>query len=62
MRIPRSVLTGTHVAGSFLSLGPEGISLSNAYGTAVLVIAVLLVNMSAYLVMNRIVVRRNERR
>lgn len=64
LRIPRSVFDPVRTLPvHFYLLAREGISLSNAYGTAaVLVIAVLLVNMSAYLVMNRIVVRRNERR
>jgi phosphate transport system permease protein len=64
LRIPRSVFDPVRTLPvHFYLLAREGISLSNAYGTAaVLVIAVLLVNMSAYLVMNRIVARRNERR
>ncbi|NMA55419.1 MAG: phosphate ABC transporter permease PstA [Firmicutes bacterium] len=59
LRIPRSVLDPVRTLPvHFYILAREGISLNNAYGTAaVLLIAILLINLSAYLVMHRISIR-----
>lgn len=63
LRLPQSIFDPVRTLPvHFYILAREGISLNNAYGTAaVLMIAVLLVNMSAYLAMNRISARRQER-
>jgi phosphate transport system permease protein len=44
----------------FYILAREGLSLENAYGTAAaLIIAVLLINLSAYWMMNRFIAKRS---
>jgi phosphate transport system permease protein len=61
LRIPTSVFDSTRtMAVHFYILAREGISAENAYGTAAtLIIAVLLVNLSAYWLMNRFIAKRN---
>lgn len=61
LRIPSSVFDSTRtMAVHFYILAREGISAENAYGTAAaLIIAVLLVNLSAYWVMNRFIAKRS---
>jgi phosphate transport system permease protein len=60
LRLPHSLLDSTRtMAVHFYILAREGISTENAYGTAaVLIIAVLLVNLAAYWTMNRFIARR----
>ena len=64
LRLPQSIFDPVRTLPvHFYVLAREGISIENAYGTAaVLMIAVLLVNVSAYLVINRVAARRLERR
>ncbi len=61
MLIPRTVFDSTRtMAVHFYILAREGISQENAYGTAaILIIAVLLVNLSAYWIMNRFIAKRS---
>ncbi|HAV22321.1 MAG: phosphate ABC transporter, permease protein PstA [Ignavibacteria bacterium GWA2_55_11] len=61
LRIPESVFDSTRtMAVHFYILAREGISTENAYGTAaVLIIAVLAVNLLAYWLMNRFIARRS---
>jgi phosphate transport system permease protein len=48
------------MAVHFYILAREGISAENAYGTAAtLVISVLIVNLSAYWIMNRFIAKRS---
>jgi len=60
LRMPHSVFDSTRtMAVHFYILAREGISNENAYGTAaVLVIAVLLVNMLTYWLMHRFIARK----
>ncbi|MCX7885915.1 MAG: phosphate ABC transporter permease PstA [Verrucomicrobiae bacterium] len=60
LRLPRSPLDSVRtMAVHFYTLAREGISEENAYGTAaVLVVAVLLVNLTAYWLMHRFLARR----
>jgi phosphate transport system permease protein len=60
LRMPRSIFDSARtMAVHFYVLAREGISESNAYGTAAaLVIAVLVVNVLAYWLMNRFIARR----
>jgi phosphate transport system permease protein len=57
LRIPTSLFSSTRtMAVHFYILAREGISMPNAYGTAaVLVITILLINIVAYLLMNRFI-------
>jgi phosphate transport system permease protein len=49
------------MAVHFYTLAREGISNENAYGTAaVLIIAVLLTNLTAYWLMHRFIARRSK--
>ncbi|MGE5682942.1 MAG: phosphate ABC transporter permease PstA [Bacillota bacterium] len=61
LRIPTSVFDSTRtMAVHFYILAREGISQENAYGTAAtLIIAVLIINLSAYWLMNRFIARRS---
>lgn len=61
LRLPSSVLDSTRtMAVHFYILAREGLSAENAYGTAAtLIIAVLLVNLSAYWLMNRFIAKRS---
>jgi phosphate transport system permease protein len=61
LRIPTSIMDSTRtMAVHFYILAREGISAENAYGTAAtLVIAVLIVNLSAYWIMNRFIAKRS---
>lgn len=61
LRIPESLLDSTRtMAVHFYILAREGISAENAYGTAAtLIIAVLMVNLSAYWLMNRFIAKRS---
>lgn len=61
LRIPDSLFDSTRtMAVHFYILAREGISAENAYGTAAtLIIAVLLVNLSAYWLMNRFIAKRS---
>ncbi len=61
LRLPVSLLDSTRtMAVHFYILAREGISSENAYGTAAaLIIAVLLVNLSAYWIMNRFIAKRS---
>jgi phosphate transport system permease protein len=61
LRMPRSIFDSARtMAVHFYVLAREGISESNAYGTAAaLVIAVLAVNVLAYWLMNRFLARRS---
>ena len=62
LRLPHSVFDSTRtMAVHFYILAREGISNENAYGTAaVLIIAVLTVNMVSYWMMNRFIARRTK--
>ena len=62
LRLPTSVFDSVRTMSvHFYLLVMEGISPENAYGTAaVLVIAVLLVNLTAYWLMHRFLARRNK--
>jgi phosphate transport system permease protein len=61
LRLPESILDSTRtMAVHFYLLAREGISAENAYGTAAtLIIAVLMVNLSAYWLMNRFIAKRS---
>jgi phosphate transport system permease protein len=61
LRLPSSLLDSTRtMAVHFYILAREGLSAENAYGTAAtLIIAVLLVNLSAYWLMNRFIAKRS---
>jgi phosphate transport system permease protein len=61
LRLPHSLFDSTRtMAVHFYILAREGISTENAYGTAaVLIIAVLLVNLAAYWTMNRFIAKRS---
>jgi phosphate transport system permease protein len=61
LRIPTSIFDSTRtMAVHFYLLAREGLSAENAYGTAAtLIIAVLLVNLSAYYLMNRFIANRS---
>jgi phosphate transport system permease protein len=61
LRIPSSIFDSTRtMAVHFYILAREGISAENAYGTAAtLIIAVLIVNLSAYWIMNRFIAKRS---
>ncbi len=61
LRLPSSVFDSTRtMAVHFYILAREGISSENAYGTAAtLIMAVLLVNLSAYWMMNRFIAKRS---
>lgn len=61
LRIPSSLFDSTRtMAVHFYILAREGISAENAYGTAAtLILAVLLVNLSAYWIMNRFISKRS---
>jgi len=62
LRLPRTPFDSVRtMAVHFYTLAREGISNENAYGTAaVLIIAVLLVNMTAYWMMHRFIARRTK--
>jgi len=57
LRIPTSLFSSSRtMAVHFYILAREGISMPNAYGTAaVLVITILIINIAAYLLMNRFI-------
>jgi len=57
LRIPTSLFSSTRtMAVHFYILAREGISMPNAYGTAaILVITILIINIMAYLLMNRFI-------
>jgi phosphate transport system permease protein len=59
--IPTSLFDSTRtMAVHFYILAREGLSMKNAYGTAAsLIIAVLIVNLSAYWIMHRFIAKRN---
>ena len=61
LRLPSSILDSTRtMAVHFYILAREGISSENAYGTAAtLIIAVLLINLTAYWMMNRFIAKRS---
>jgi phosphate transport system permease protein len=61
LRIPTSIFDSTRtMAVHFYILAREGISTENAYGTAAtLIIAVLMVNLSAYWMMHRFIAKRS---
>jgi phosphate transport system permease protein len=61
LRMPSSVFDSTRtMAVHFYILAREGISSENAYGTAAtLILAVLLVNLTAYWMMNRFIAKRS---
>jgi len=61
LRLPSSLLDSTRtMAVHFYILAREGLSAENAYGTAAtLIIAVLLVNLSAYWLMHRFIAKRS---
>lgn len=61
LRIPDSIFDSTRtMAVHFYILAREGISAENAYGTAAtLIIAVLMVNLTAYWLMNRFIAKRS---
>lgn len=61
LRLPTSLLDSARTMSvHFYILAREGISADNAYGTAAaLIIAVLLVNLSAYWLMNRFISKRS---
>jgi phosphate transport system permease protein len=61
LRLPTSILDSTRtMAVHFYILAREGISSENAYGTAAtLIIAVLLINLTAYWMMNRFIAKRS---
>jgi phosphate transport system permease protein len=61
LRIPDSLFDSTRtMAVHFYILAREGISAENAYGTAAtLIISVLMVNLSAYWLMNRFIAKRS---
>ncbi|MCJ7728035.1 MAG: phosphate ABC transporter, permease protein PstA, partial [Actinobacteria bacterium] len=57
LRIPTSLFSSSRtMAVHFYILAREGISMSNAYGTAaILVITILIINIVAYRLMNRFI-------
>ena len=57
LRIPTSLFSSSRtMAVHFYILAREGISMPNAYGTAaILIIAILIINIVAYLLMNRFI-------
>ena len=61
LRMPHSLLDSTRtMAVHFYILAREGISAENAYGTAAtLIIAVLMINLSAYWLMHRFISKRS---
>lgn len=61
LRIPTSIFDSTRtMAVHFYILAREGISAENAYGTAaILIISVLIINLSAYWLMNRFIAKRS---
>jgi phosphate transport system permease protein len=61
LRMPTSILDSTRtMAVHFYILAREGISTENAYGTAAaMIIAVLIINVSAYWMMNRFIAKRS---
>ena len=61
LRLPTSILDSTRTMSvHFYILAREGLSAENAYGTAAtLIIAVLIVNLSAYWLMNRFIAKRS---
>ncbi len=61
LRMPSSIFDSTRtMAVHFYILAREGLSSENAYGTAAtLIIAVLLVNLTAYWMMNRFIAKRS---
>jgi phosphate transport system permease protein len=61
LRLPSSIFDSTRtMAVHFYILAREGISSENAYGTAAaLIIAVLMVNLSAYWLMHRFISKRS---
>ena len=61
LRIPTSILDSTRTMSvHFYILAREGISAENAYATAAtLIIAVLIVNLSAYWLMHRFIAKRS---
>jgi phosphate transport system permease protein len=61
LRLPSSIFDSTRtMAVHFYILAREGISSENAYGTAAaLIIAVLLVNLTAYWLMHRFIAKRS---
>ena len=60
LRLPHSLFDSCRTMSvHFYILAREGISTENAYGTAaVLILAVLLVNLTAYSLMHRFIARR----
>jgi phosphate transport system permease protein len=61
LRMPSSLFDSARTMSvHFYILAREGLSLENAYGTAAaLIIAVLLINLSAYWMMNRFIAKRS---
>lgn len=61
LRMPTSILDSTRtMAVHFYILAREGISTENAYGTAAaMIIAVLIINLSAYWMMHRFIAKRS---
>lgn len=61
LRIPTSIFDSTRtMAVHFYILAREGISAENAYGTAaILIISVLMVNLTAYWLMNQFISKRS---
>lgn len=61
LRIPTSLFDSARtMAVHFYVLAREGISTENAYGTAaIMIIAVLIINLSAYFFMNRFIAKRS---
>jgi phosphate transport system permease protein len=57
LRIPTSLFSSSRtMAVHFYIMAREGISMPNAYGTAaVLIITILIINIVAYLLMNRFI-------
>jgi phosphate transport system permease protein len=57
LRIPTSLFSSSRtMAVHFYILAREGISMPNAYGTAaILIITILIINIAAYLLMNRFI-------
>jgi phosphate transport system permease protein len=61
LRMPTSIMDSTRtMAVHFYILAREGISTENAYGTAAaMIIAVLIINLSAYWMMHRFIAKRS---
>jgi phosphate transport system permease protein len=61
LRMPTSIMDSTRtMAVHFYILAREGISTDNAYGTAAaMIIAVLIINLSAYWLMHRFIAKRS---